>query len=132
MGEWPNAKLLLTNEDSEFLNDASFNLNDDVRDNGSEFGIDDDDDDKDDDTYTTSQTTQQITAQNVQPNQWQSYQLTSKSATNNGEGCIVVEKMPRTTNINSSVKIESTQQKLSLLGSENQSDVSSKKGKKLQ
>ena len=72
MGEWPNAKLLLTNKDLEFLNDASFNLNDDVKDIGSDIGIDDDDDDNDDDTYTTSQTTQQITAQNVQPSQWQS------------------------------------------------------------
>ena len=53
MGEWPNAKPLLTNEDSEFLNDGSFNLNNDVKDNGSEFGIDDDNDDDDDDTYTT-------------------------------------------------------------------------------
>ena len=53
MGEWPNAKPLLTNKDSEFLNDGSFNLNNDVKDNGSEFGIDDDNDDDDDDTYTT-------------------------------------------------------------------------------
>ena len=82
MGEWPNAKLLLTNKDSEFNNDDSFSLNDYVKDNGSDIGIDNDNDD--DDTYTTSQMTQQITAQNVQPNKQQSYQMTSKSATNNG------------------------------------------------
>ena len=69
MGERPNAKPLLMNEDAEFLNDASVNLNDDVKDNGSDIGIDDDDDDDHNDTYTTSQTNQQIMAQNVQPNQ---------------------------------------------------------------
>ena len=99
-------------------------MNDDVKDNGSEFGIDDDHDDNDDHTYMTSQMTQQNTAQNVQPNQ-------RKSATNNGERCIVVDKTPRIKNKNSSVKIGSTRRKLSLLGSENQSDVSSKKGKKI-